>query len=58
MSNVGSTIGLPDAIRRGHDIAIHEKYLKPAKMTLYEHRLVEVGETACDGAAIAPAAND
>jgi hypothetical protein len=57
-TNLCWTEWLPDAVRRGNDVAVHDSHPQTARVTCYKHRLVQVWKTAGDRTSGAAATND
>src|SRR4029077_19244656 len=57
MPDLGMTEGLPHAVRRRHQVTIHQRHLQAASVAMDQHRLVQVRQARGDRAAIATAAD-
>src|SRR5579864_5626041 len=57
MPDLGLAEGLAHAVRRRHQVTIHQRHLQAASVAMDQHRLVQVRQARGDRAAIATAAD-
>jgi hypothetical protein len=57
MSDLGLAKGLPHTVRGRDDVTVHQRHFEPARVTVNQHRLVQIRQTRRDCAAISAAAD-